>query len=159
MSEGQNAVLYLGSVTVQERRIETDAYDIEKVLEQQEKTGQADRTALAAAIKKAILTTKTGKEELEKINVPESAKTIHELYKQLFDANERQLGLAQQILDAKDQNDGAKARRDLAEVRSEITGLSRQILDEKRKLSAAYQEVQLPEASPSTAHPAASADR
>ena len=47
--EGQNAVMYLSSVTVQERRIETDARAIDEILVQSQ-NGNIDSQALLKAI-------------------------------------------------------------------------------------------------------------
>ncbi len=144
--EGQNAVMYLSSVTVQERRIETDARAIDEIL-MQSQNGNIDSQALLKAIKKAKETAKIGQEEIAKLNVPDSTKNIHELYKKVFDLNVQQLSLAEQLLTSP-QDEKKAEKQQLAELKRQIEEVEQQILDEKRRLSSQYQEVQLPEASP-----------
>lgn len=144
--EGQNAVMYLSSVTVQERRIETDARAIDEILVQSQ-NGNIDSQALFKAIKKAKETAKIGQEEIAKLNVPDSTKNIHELYKKVFDLNVQQLSLAEQLLTSP-QDEKKAEKQQLAELKKQIEEVEQQILDEKRRLSSQYQEVQLPEASP-----------
>ena len=148
MSEGQNAVLYLGSVTVQERRLEADAHQIEAILDNA-KSGELDRQALSQAILHAKETAAAGQEELNKTRVPQSAVQIHSLYQKMFEASTKNLELATQMLKA--DSPSAEQMQKFQSTRAEIAQLEKQILDEKRKLSTQYQEVQLPEASPSTA--------
>ena len=145
--EGQNAVMYLSSVTVQERRIETDARAIDEILVQSQ-NGNIDSQALLKAIKKAKETAKIGQEEIAKLNVPDSTKNIHELYKKVFDLNVQQLSLAEQLLTSPQDEKKAEKQQQLAELKKQIEEVEQQILDEKRRLSSQYQEVQLPEASP-----------
>lgn len=152
MSEGQNAVLYLGSVTVQERRMETEARTIEKLAKEGQR-GNLDRQALLSAIKHAKITAQTGKEELEKINVPESTKDIHELYKQAFDLSLKQLDTTEKVMNCTNASEAQKLQSELAAMQPQMAELDAKILAEKRKLSEKYQEVQLPEASPSTNGP------
>ena len=144
--------MYLSSVTIQERRIETDAKCIDKIIDSSD-SSTLDRQALIDAIKKAKKTASTGKEELEKLHVPESTKKIHELYKQIFALNIQQIDIAGQILSSADSAKNAEMLKQLADIKKQIETLSQEILDEKRALSASYQEVQLPEASPAAAQP------
>ncbi len=150
MSEGQNDVLYLGSVTVQERRLESDAHEIEAVLKQGQASGQVDIEALTKAIGAAKLNARQAREEIGKLNVPRSAEAIHELYKQMFAATLTTLEQADKALKPGSEQQREEAIKAYEQARSKIAELDQQILEEKRKLSKEYQEVQLPEASPST---------
>lgn len=145
MSEGQSAVLYLGSVTVQERRIETDARAIEDILEQG-KNGTIDKTALLIAVKQAQKTAQTGKEVIEKLQIPDSTKDLHEIYLEMFDKNIAQFSLTEEILKGGDDSVISQKRKDLETIQAKITELDQKILDHKRDLSKKFQEVQLPEA-------------
>lgn len=147
--EGQNAVTYLSSVTVQERRIETDARNIDNII-RDSPNGQTDRPALLEAVKKAKETAQTGQEVIEKLHVPESAKTIHELYKEAFSLNLQQITLAEELLNSPQDKKNPEKRQKMLEIKTQIQDVEQKILEEKRRLSKEYQEVQLPEASPST---------
>ena len=149
MSEGQNAVLYLGSVTVQERRMETEARTIEKLAKEGQR-GNFDRNAMLSAVKHAKITAQAGQEELNKLTVPESTKDIHELYKQMFELAIKQLDTTEKVLTSTNVSEAQKLQSELATLQPQIADLEAKILAEKRKLSEKYQEVQLPEASPST---------
>lgn len=151
--EGQNAVTYLSAVTVQERRIETDARAIDNLVRQGQ-NGSADKKAVLEAVKKAKATALTGQDQIEKLNVPESTQAIHALYKQIFSLNVQQISLAEEILKDPQNPQSVEKRQKLTELKAQIEETEKKILEEKRQLSNKYQEVQLPEASPSSDSPA-----
>jgi len=163
-SEGQNIGLYLGSVTIHERRLQAWAEELETLAP---RPGEASRDLAelrekVEALQQAVRDERT---EVSKLHVPEPCEALHKMYDRAFDLAARRLGLLAAFLtEADKQQKGpsntpllAQALRatqsDLAELAASAETLDEEIRQAKVELAQKFPEVQVPEADPPAVAP------
>lgn len=166
-SEGQNITMYLGSVTIHERRLQASADQLEELVPRL-RAVPPDFVGVRDKVRAIQGSVREGKAEVDKLQPPASAADLHKLYTEAFQvAAERVDGLAQilaeeETLRREQGTSGAEAvqkrvetlRAELQELGTRAEGLDEKIRQGKIALAQRYPEVQVPEADP-PASPAA----
>lgn len=150
MSEGQSVNLYLGSVTVHERRLEDDAARLNTVMEQPLK-GENLQAALTI-VKGSLKSTEASLKEIEAVQVPKEAGRVHEYYLKQFKVSRDSLTAAKEILEgaAKAEKeptkrpDNAAQLKKLQQLNEQTAELDKRIDDEIAVLAKTYPEVKIP---------------
>lgn len=146
MSAGQTITLYLGGVTVLERRLQADAEDIQKQLQVTD-SSQTKLAELASKLTKVSANIKAGKAELEKMTVPAECEAIHKSYISAFDTTLARVDTAADLLkgNLSSQQKNADLLK-LKELQKKAAELDEEIRLAKVALAEKYPEVQVPEA-------------
>ncbi len=163
-SEGQNIGLYLGSVTIHERRLQAWAEELETLVPRQgeEPTDLATVRERVEALQQLVRDERT---EVSKLHVPEPCEALHKMHDRAFDLAARRLGLlATFLVEAEKHQKGTLAtpalaqalrttQSDLAELAATAETLDEEIRQAKIELAQKFPEVQVPEADPPAVAP------
>ncbi len=144
-SEGQNVMMYLGSVTVHERRLQATAEDLEAVVPMLQKT-PPEVAAARERVKAALQSVRESSSELKNLHVPTAAVPLSKLYGEAFQVALERLEVLSGALEDVPSAQSRLARQ--AQLKGQAEALDEQIRQAKIELSKAYPEVQVPEADP-----------
>jgi len=149
-SEGQNVMMYLGSVTIHERRLQATAEDLQALVPLLGKR-PPEVPAAQEKVKAALQATRESSAELKNLHVPESAATLNQLYTQAFQLALDRLELLSKALEEAatgTPRPTAPTVARLAELKEQASALDEKIRLAKIELAKAWPEVQVPEADP-----------
>lgn len=156
-SEGQNVSLYLGSVTIHERRLQVSADELEALVPRL-RTVPPDLAGVREKVRALQGALRESKTEVEKLHVPTSAQDLHKQYVEAFEVAAQRMDrlgglLAEQETLARDGGAAVQSRiealkGELAELGKRAEALDEQIRLQKIELARKFPEVQVPEADP-----------
>lgn len=141
MSAGQELNLYLGAVTVQERRLEDDAHRLENLL-----ADNADKDKVRAELKKISASIKESDEAIKAVRVPKTAEAIQKDYEKAFGYALKRVNATERLLtEGISAEDRDKALQELNELKIKAEETDQDILKARREFADTYREVQLPD--------------
>ena len=158
-SKGQTIGLYLGSVTIHERRLQAWAEELENLAP---RPGEASRdlTELREKVETLQQLVRDERTEVSKLHVPELCEDLHKMYDRAFDLTARRLGLLAAFLGEVEKNrkgilpDPAlgqvlqTTQSEMAELANAAGKVDEEIRQAKLGLARRFPEVQVPEADP-----------
>ncbi len=163
-SEGQNVGLYLGSVTIHERRLQAWAEELETLAPRPGESSR-DLAELREKVETLQQSVRDERTEVSKLHVPESCEGLHKMYDRAFDLAARRLGLLAAFLVEAEKNQKGTlpdpalgqalqtTQSDLAELAAAAGTLDEEIRQAKIELARKFPEVQVPEADPPVVAP------
>lgn len=143
---GKTVDLYLGSVTILERRLEDDSEKV-KTLMLDDKSIDATKAAqITEILQQVSQSVANNKKELEALTVPEPCKDLQGQYVAAFTATETAVTLTTKILAPNaDVATKQQLRAQLAEQEKQLAATEEKIREAKTQLAKTYREVQVPE--------------
>ena len=153
MSEGQTVNMYVSQMTVYERRVEADAYDIGKITSEIDTSmTEEQRDKLVAALKDQTARLKDTIKAVEGANCPQPCQNMRLHYQGALQNRVEHCVVLANFLEKQYKPGQAVDTKALAELKSKTGKLAQEtaefenkIHEDKVLLANAYREVQLPE--------------